>query len=154
MKAMILAAMFAIFCNASFAGAFSDGIGSDDYTRYQARQASSVVNGTVVATRSIRVNGTTSYVGGAAGAAIGAVLANNMGNGNGRLVAAALGGLLGGIGGQAIERVATAETGVELQVKLDNGSEVVVMQGANEIFYPGDRVRVINGAGGFRITRM
>ena len=57
------------------------------------------------------------------------------------------------IAGQAVEQHATQRRGVEVTVKLDNGTMVAVTQEADETFRPGDRVRLLSDGATTRVTR-
>jgi outer membrane lipoprotein SlyB len=68
-------------------------------------------------------------------------------------VAAVLGAVAGGVAGHFIEQGVTAKRGVEVTVKLDNGSMVAITQEADETFRPGDRVRILSDGATSRVTR-
>ena len=68
------------------------------------------------------------------------------------MVGAALGAVLGGLGGAAVEETATRNKGVEITVKLDSGRLIAVTQSADETFRVGDRVRVLSGGGTTRVS--
>jgi outer membrane lipoprotein SlyB len=63
-----------------------------------------------------------------------------------------LGSVAGGVAGQAVEEATTRRAGLEITVKLDNGSLVAITQEADEVFKPGDRVRILSGSGVSRVT--
>ena len=59
----------------------------------------------------------------------------------------------GGMAGAAVEEGVTKKTGLEITVRLDNGQlTAVVQEEGNEIFQAGERVRLLSGAGGTRVT--
>ena len=60
--------------------------------------------------------------------------------------------VLGGIIGQAIEQDANQRTGLEITVLLDSGKYLAITQEGDEQFRSGDRVRVLSGRGGSRVT--
>jgi outer membrane lipoprotein SlyB len=84
-------------------------------------------------------------VGAFSGAAIGGIAGSNVGGGSGQAVGAIAGAVLGGIIGQSIERDANMKAGIEITVLLDSGKYIAVVQGADEQFRAGDRVRVLSG---------
>jgi outer membrane lipoprotein SlyB len=58
--------------------------------------------------------------------------------------------------GAAAEEGITREDGIEIAIKLDDGNFISVVQQANknEEIKPGDRVRVIEGDGATRVTKL
>ena len=56
--------------------------------------------------------------------------------------------------GQAIEKSLTSETGLQITVKLDNGEVLAIVQGSDESFAPGERVRVLRGHGSARVNHL
>jgi outer membrane lipoprotein SlyB len=91
-------------------------------------------------------------VGTAGGAVLGAIAGSNVGGGSGQAAGAVGGAILGGIIGNNVERSANEHQGVEVTVLLDSGKYISVVQGADEAFRPGDRVRVLSGRGTTRVT--
>jgi|APTNR8051073442_1049403.scaffolds.fasta_scaffold02429_9 outer membrane lipoprotein SlyB len=118
------------------------------YTRDQSRQAQDVRMGYVESVRQVMIEGAKSGVGTVAGAALGGVAGSTIGGGRGQIAGAVGGAVLGGLAGSAIEESATRQPGLEITVRLDSGRMVAVTQGADEPFYPGDRVRVLTGYDG------
>ena len=134
-------------------GCYSPGLGSGSYTREQARREQTVRMGYIESIREVRLEGTRSGVGPAAGAVVGGVAGSTIGHGRGSAVGAILGAVAGGVVGQAAEQSATARRGVEVTVKLDSGQMVAIMQEADESFRPGDRVRILSDGATSRVTR-
>jgi outer membrane lipoprotein SlyB len=83
----------------------------------------------------------------------GGIGASSIGRGTGSAVAAVVGAVVGGVAGQAAEQGFTGKRGVEVTVKLDNGSMVAITQEADETFRPGDRVRILSDGATSRVTR-
>ena len=129
------------------------GLGGSSYTREQARREQTVRMGVVESVREVKIEGTRSGVGPAAGAVAGGVAGSAIGSGRGSAVAAVLGAVVGGVAGQATEEGVTGRRGVEVTVKLDNGSMVAITQEADETFRPGDRVRILSDGATSRVTR-
>ena len=129
------------------------GLGGSSYSRDQARREQTVRMGYVESVRDVKLEGTRSGVGPAAGAVVGGVAGSTIGHGRGSAVAAVLGAVAGGVAGQAAEQGVTGRRGVELTVKLDNGQMVAIMQEADETFRPGDRVRILSDGATSRVTR-
>ncbi|MEJ2526050.1 MAG: glycine zipper 2TM domain-containing protein [Desulfuromonadales bacterium] len=89
-----------------------------------------------------------------AGGVMGGVLGSAIGGGSGQRIATAGGAVLGGMAGSAIEKNATSAVGVELEVELDNGELLVVVQEKDSVYRVGDRVRVLrDGRGTTRVRQ-
>lgn len=125
----------------------------DVYTRDQTRHEMNVRTGVVESVREVLMEGTKSGAGTFAGAAVGGVAGSTMGGGKGHIVGAIAGAVLGGLAGNAIEENATKKNALEITVRLDNGQMIAVVQEMGEVFYAGDRVRVLSGSGSTRVTR-
>ncbi|WP_417585459.1 glycine zipper 2TM domain-containing protein [Nitrincola sp.] len=125
------------------------------YSRGEARQAQSVQIGRVESVVPIIIEGRTDgVVGAGTGAVVGGVLGNQIGGGSGQQIATVLGAVAGGIAGQRVEEATSRRQGVEITVRLDNGSRVSVVQEVdqNQVFSPGDRVRVLGQGSTMRVT--
>lgn len=122
------------------------------YSRDQARGEMSVRMGVVESVRQVQIEGTKTPVGGLAGGAIGGIAGSHIGGGSGATVGAIVGAVAGGIAGSAVEEGVTRQTGLEITVQLDNGQLIAVTQAADEIFRPGERVRVLSGRGATRVS--
>lgn len=122
------------------------------YSRDQARQVQEVQMGVVDSVRQVQLEGTKSPVGTAAGAVVGGVAGSNIGSGKGSTIGTVLGAVAGGLLGSAAEEGVTRKPGLEITVKLNNGRIIAVTQEADEIFRPGERVRVLTGGGVTRVT--
>jgi outer membrane lipoprotein SlyB len=134
-------------------GCAAPGLGGGSYSRDQARREQTVRMGVVESVREVRLEGTRSGVGPAGGAIAGGVAGSAIGHGRGSALGAIAGAVVGGVAGQAAEQSLTAKRGVEVTVKLDNGSMVAIMQEADETFRPGDRVRILSDGATSRVTR-
>jgi outer membrane lipoprotein SlyB len=148
MKHPLIAAMLGASALAITAGCES--FAPQDYGYGEARTAESVAYGTVESVRPARLNEDHAPVGTIAGTAIGGLLGNTIGHGDGRGIATILGAVGGGFAGNAIEHNASAQNGEEIVVHLDNGSTIAVVQGAQG-FERGQRVRVLSGTRGSRV---
>ena len=134
-------------------GCYSPGLGGGSYTREQARREQTVRMGFIESVRDVKLEGTRSGVGPAAGAVVGGVAGSAIGHGRGSVVGTILGAVVGGVAGQAVEQGVTAKHGVEVTVKLDSGQMVAITQDADEAFRPGDRVRILSDGATSRVTR-
>ena len=122
------------------------------YSRDEARKVQTVKMGVVESVRTVKIEGTKSPIGTAAGAAVGGVAGSTVGHGKGSAVAAVVGAVVGGIAGAAAEEGITRKDGLEITVKLDSGALVAIVQEADEAFNPGDKVRLIESSGVTRVS--
>ena len=122
------------------------------YTREQTRQVQTVKMGVIESVRTVKIEGTKSPVGTAAGAVVGGVAGSSVGQGKGSVIGAVVGAVAGGLAGSALEEGITRKDGVEITVKLDSGAMFAIVQEADEKFSPGDRVRVLEGGGETRVS--
>jgi len=148
-----LLAVATAFAVAALAGCAPSSSGSV-YSRDQARQEQTVRMGVVDSVRQVQIEGTRSGIGPAAGAVVGGIAGSTVGQGKGAAVGAVLGSVAGGVAGQAAEQAGTRKNGVEITVRLDNGSLTAITQEADATtFAPGDRVRILSGGGVTRVAR-
>ncbi|HSD39920.1 MAG TPA: glycine zipper 2TM domain-containing protein [Rhodocyclaceae bacterium] len=125
----------------------------DVYTREEARRVITFREGVLVSIKEVKLEGTKSAVGAGAGAVIGGVAGSAVGQGKGSVVAAVLGAVAGGVTGAAAEEGLTREKALELTVRLDNGENLIIVQGiGDDKFKEGERVRVSNSSGTMRVT--
>src|SRR4249920_1826044 len=136
---LILAAIAA----AALVGCASSKSGSV-YSREDARVEQTVRMGVVESVRSVSIEGTKSGIGAVAGGAAGGIGASAIGHGVGSAVAAIAGAVAGGLLGAAAEEGLTRQEGVEITVRLDNGELRAIVQTADEVFKPGERVRLVS----------
>ena len=122
------------------------------YERSQTRGEQSVRLGVVESVRNVTIEGTKSGVGAVAGAAVGGIGGSSVGGGKGSTAGAVVGAVLGGLAGNAIEESTTKQAGIEITVKLDNGQLTAITQAADEVFRPGERVRILSGSGVTRVA--
>lgn len=122
----------------------------------QIRSAHIVEFGQVVSVKPVELEGnTTPILGTIAGGAVGGVLGSLIGGGTGRVLSTVVGAGAGAIAGNIAERKITTQQGLEIEVKLDNGQIISIVQGADQSFSPGERVRVLRGNdGSARVSRI
>lgn len=118
------------------------------YTRDQARVTHSVYYGTILRVADVTIEGKSEGLGTLAGGAAGGVLGSSVGSGSGRAIATVGGAIVGALAGSAIEKGATTSAGVELEVELDNGELLAIVQEKDANYHVGDRVRVLKDARG------
>ena len=92
------------------------------------------------------------FVGTIGGATVGGIAGGAVGSGRGSQASSVAGAIAGSVAGRALESAATATEGLEIAVRTDGGSVILVLQPDGEIFSPGERVRVLSGAKGARVT--
>ena len=150
--ARLILCMLAIPAVLGTAGCVSSKAG-DVYSRDEARRVMTFREGTLMAVKKVKLEGTKSGIGTGTGAVVGGVAGSTVGQGKGAIVGAVLGAVVGGIAGAASEEGLTREEALELTVKLDNGESMIVVQGIGEDkFVVGERVRVVNSSGTMRVT--
>lgn len=131
------------------AGCTSTSQGSKTYTRSQAQSALTVYFGTVLNVAEVQIQTETSgAVGGIAGAVMGGMLGSTVGGGGGRRVATTAGALGGAAAGSAAEGKLKTKPGIELEVELDDGRLMVIVQEKDDEYAVGDRIRIIEAQGG------
>ncbi|MDR2075820.1 MAG: glycine zipper 2TM domain-containing protein [Desulfovibrio sp.] len=126
--------------------------GGRTYKDSEVRSVQTIQLGTILSVNDVLVEEDPSFVGPAIGGVAGGVLGSLLGRGSGRtltiLGGAALGAVLGGAGESAMRRYHATE----LTVELDDGQTIVVVQGNDDIFVSGDKVRVLHtGEGTARV---
>lgn len=154
MKARTTLATFAVSM-AVVPAVFISGCASqsaDVYSREQTQHEMNVRMGVVESVRAVTIDGTKSPLGAGAGAIVGGIAGSTIGQGRGSNVGAVLGAVAGGVAGAAIENSATRQNGVEITIRLENGSYTAITQAAGEVFNPGERVRILSGSGATRVT--
>ena len=125
----------------------------DVYTRDEARRTMTYREGVLLGIKEVRLEGTKTAVGAGAGAVVGGVAGSAVGQGKGSVVAAVLGAVAGGVAGAAAEEGMTREKALELTIRLDNGENLIIVQGiGDDKFKEGERVRVVNSSGTMRVT--
>ena len=145
--------VFLVFVLIALAGCATNSSSGSSFPRYETRTAYDVKYGEVIATRPIEIEGGVSYIGVWGGSAVGRAIGRSLDNGNTGRIAGSLGGVAGAVAGEAIEKKLTAEDGLEITVRLDNGHTIAASQELDVLFVPGDRVRVLFGLrGSTRIT--
>jgi len=117
----------------------------DVYRGEQAGTAQSVSYGTIQSVRPVQIQGGNdqSILGSLGGAVIGGLLGNQVGGGSGRTIATAAGALGGTIAGSKVQQATDRVDGYELEIRQDNGQNVVVVQKADRNWQVGQRVKLV-----------
>ena len=130
------------------AGCMPESRAGNVYSRDQARTSHSVNYGTILRVDTVTIEGTQTGAGTVAGGAMGGALGSAIGSGTGRTIATVGGAILGGIAGSAAEKGVTTSEGVELEVELDSGELLVIVQEKDAAYQVGDRIRILRDASG------
>ncbi|CAG2141570.1 hypothetical protein [Cupriavidus plantarum] len=123
------------------------------YATGQAGREQTVRYGVVEGVREVLIQGPQTGAGTIAGGALGGVAAGStIGSGGGSVAAGLLGAVIGGLAGSAAENKLQQRRGLEITVRLDNGEMRAITQEADEVFRPGERVRLLSSGGTTRVT--
>ena len=122
--------------------------GSKTYTRSAAQTAQSVYYGTVLRVEEVTIQAESSGAGTLIGGVAGGVIGSTIGSGRGRTLATLGGAAAGAAVGSAAEKKAKTKPGLEIEVELDDGRLMVVVQEIDDEYAVGDRVRVIQTSDG------
>ncbi|MCC7426608.1 MAG: glycine zipper 2TM domain-containing protein [Alphaproteobacteria bacterium] len=102
--------------------------------------------GTILSMRDVRVAGTQSGIGTAAGAVAGGIAGSAIGGGwRGPALAGIAGAVIGGIAGTAVERGVTQGIATEFIIREDGGQTIAVVQTNEQQLQPGERVVLLQG---------
>jgi outer membrane lipoprotein SlyB len=124
------------------------------YTRGEAQRALEVYYGTVLSVADVTIEAEETGAGAATGAVVGGIVGSTIGGGDGRTLATVGGVLAGAAAGSATERAMARRAALEIEVELDNGQIMVIVQEKDDVFAVGDRVRVIEtGYGRYRVRQ-
>lgn len=133
-------------------------VGSDiagaTHNRSNVRELGRAVTAVVVTTRDVRVEPTnsSSVTGTGLGALAGAAAGSQVGKGNGQLLGIAAGAIIGGIAGKALTEKVADDHGQEIVVRTSDGRLLAIVQGADELFAPGQDVLLVNHGQQWRVT--
>lgn len=123
----------------------SSGTGTSSGTGMTPTQTAAVCAhcGVVESVQAVTVKGKGTGVGAVAGGALGAVVGNQFGHGNGRAAMTVLGAIGGGMAGNEVEKRSKAETYYDVRIRMDDGTVRTVRQKSAPA--TGSRVTVDNG---------
>jgi outer membrane lipoprotein SlyB len=122
--------------------------GSKTYTRGQAQTALTVYYGTVLRVAEVQIQAETTGVGAVAGGVVGGIVGSTIGSGRGRRLATTGGALGGAAAGSAAEKARATRSALEIEVELDDGRLMVIVQEKDDEFAVGDRVRLLQSPDG------
>lgn len=118
-------------------------LSGDVYSASEAKQVQTVTYGTIVSTRPVQIQAgeDSNVIGALGGAVLGGFLGNTIGGGSGRGLATAAGAVAGGVAGQSATGALNRTQGVELEIRRDDGTTMMVVQKqGNTKFSAGQRV--------------
>ncbi|KFX07709.1 membrane protein [Pectobacterium betavasculorum] len=118
-------------------------LSGDVYSASEAKQVQSVTYGTIVSMRPVQIQAgeDSNVIGALGGAVLGGFLGNTIGGGSGRSLATAAGAVAGGVAGQGATGALNRTQGVELEIRRDDGSTIMVVQKQGDTkFSAGQRV--------------
>ena len=108
--------------------------------------------GVVEEVRRVPLPASSGAIGTLGGAAAGGIAGGTFGSGRGSQAASVAGAVAGSVAGRALENAASSKEGLEIAVRLDTGSLLLVLQPDGVSFKPGERVRVLSGPKSTRVT--
>jgi outer membrane lipoprotein SlyB len=114
------------------------------YSSKEARKVQTVETGTIESVKQVTIQGDQTPLGVIAGGVAGGVLGSAVGDGHGKDIATVVGAIAGAAAGNAVEKGVNRKNGLELVIKKDTGGTIVIVQEADVLFSPGDRVRIIS----------
>ena len=122
------------------------------YRAHETQNEQVVRTGTVESVRNVVIANPESGVGTMSGAALGGIAGSQAGSGSGQAAMSIVGALAGGLFGQRVEKDANNRPGFEITVRLDSGELRAITQTADELFRPGERVRLLSNGYQTRVT--
>jgi outer membrane lipoprotein SlyB len=126
----------------------------DVISRNDAQRMSNVLDGVVLSTRAVTVDGSQSGVGAAAGGVVGGIAGSSVGGRRESAIVGVLGAVAGGVAGNAIERGATKEEAIEILVQLKSGERRAIVQArGSEAINAGDAVIIVTTGGKARVVK-
>jgi outer membrane lipoprotein SlyB len=139
----------------SLSGCVQQNLQGNIYTSNDVRQVQMVEYATVEYVTPVIINGDPNNpVGVGAGAIVGGIAGSQIGDGAVSQIATVLGAVAGGVAGGAIQDKTTQVQGQEVQLLMDSGGRISVVQSVenNLFFRPGDKVRVLRSGNTVRIS--
>ena len=145
-------ATLTFLCAALLAGCAMPPQSASVYRAHETLNEQVVRTGTVESVRNVLIVNPESGVGAMGGAALGGLAGSKAGSGSGSAAMSIVGAIAGGLLGQRVEAGANNRPGFEITVKLDSGELRAVTQVADEMFRPGERVRLLSNGYQTRVT--
>ena len=111
-------------------------------------QTSTVEEGVILSVQEVTIEGNTNILATVGGAVVGYGVGNLFGGGRGRTLARAVGTAGGAAAGAAASKSASTQNALQIEVELDSGGAVTIIQQSDRIFRPGDEVKVLRNSDG------
>jgi outer membrane lipoprotein SlyB len=143
MKTGMISAVIIFALSAFFWGCETANQGSRTFTPGQAQTALSVYFGTVLNVAEVQIQHDTSPAGGIGGAVVGGIVGSTIGSGRGQRLATTGGALAGAAAGNAAARNRATRAALEIEVEMDDGRLMVIVQEKDDEFLVGDRIRLV-----------
>ena len=122
--------------------------GGKTYSRRETQKQQQVYEGTILRVENVTIEGEPTVLGAVGGGFLGHAIGRGIGGGSGNKIARVGGAVGGAVAGSAVEKKARSSAGLEIEVELDNGDLLVVVQEKDDDFAVGDRIRVIKAPNG------
>ncbi|EKS69420.1 outer membrane lipoprotein [Burkholderia sp. SJ98] len=155
-KSTIAVCALAVACTVGMSGCASMGSSADIYDSMQTQHEETVRMATVESVRGVTIENNDVHpapFGAIGGGLLGAVAGSAVGEGHGSLLAGVIGGIAGAVAGDQIQDHLERQKGLEITVRLDNGDLRAITQAADgQMFYAGQRVRLLSSGGITRVT--
>ncbi|SAK43276.1 outer membrane lipoprotein [Caballeronia ptereochthonis] len=155
-KSTIAVCTLAVACTVGMSGCASMGSSADVYDSLQTQHEQTVRMATVESVRGVTIengNGRPRPFGAIGGGLLGAVAGSAIGRGHGSLLSGVIGGIAGAVAGDQVQDRLDRQRGLEITVRLDNGDLRAITQASDgQMFYAGERVRLLSSGGITRVT--
>lgn len=155
MKLKLLSAVTMVAALGLAGCANPDVYSGDVYGSRAAKQAQSVTYGTVTSVRPVLIQAgdeNPNLIGTLGGGAVGGILGHQVGGGTGQALATAVGAIAGSMVGSRVEDKVNQVKAVELEVRTDNGENLIVVQKADRNWQPGQRVRLVGSGSNMSVA--
>jgi outer membrane lipoprotein SlyB len=134
-------------------GCATQGSSGQVYREGETRRAQAIEQGTVESVRHVTIQADDdNKIGTLAGGVLGGLAGSHVGGGKGRAAGAIVGAIAGGVAGQHIEKNMNTRPGLEITVRMDNGTMRAYVQDNDDDFRPGERVRIVSNGGVSRVS--
>jgi outer membrane lipoprotein SlyB len=153
-KSTIAVCALAVACTVGMSGCASMGSSADVYDSMQTQREQTIRMATVESVRPVTIDENQSApLGAIGGGLLGAVAGSAIGGGHGSLLSGVIGGIAGAVAGDQVQDRMEKQRGLEITVRLDNGDLRAITQAADgQMFYAGQRVRLLSSGGITRVT--
>jgi len=155
-RSLVIACASALVVSLGVSGCATFSGSPDVYSASQAQREETVRFGTVESVRPVDIdasNGQPGVLGAIGGGLLGGFAGSAVGGGRGSILTGLVGGIAGAVAGNEVQHRFEQKRGVEITVRLDNGSLRAITQSAEgPMFYAGQRVRLLSEGGVTRVT--